>query len=550
MKEEKLVGMGNKKVPLLLVVSMLLVTIFFNFFWLKSTDIVYPTYSITIGLESYRRIKEGMSLLFSHLKSLEYYPPFYMLSIMFGFLIFGPSKFVPFWVNVFYLAILAYSLYKVGIKIKGSYTGALASFIILSLPGVLVLWRINIMEIALTSWVGLTLYLFISTECFEKRLHSVLLGIVLGIGLLIKWTYSAYVFGAFFLYFQLIFWRSRGPNLNLELSLRKRSSNFILCMLLAFLISGPWYLRFLDLSYFFSSLQNDPTALPLPKKMFFYLKALKENLLLPGYFFLFLFTFIIFPLMRRREMIPYLFLFPFLTGLLIFSFLAHIETRYILPLLPYVAVIISGAIASIGWRAIKVILTLVVIASGVYSYGYSLKAFPTSGGDLKRTSFSDLKEGAGTFEKMLECISSRFSSDKSRSINIATSPFNDLNNIDALAETLVYRLGLRKLRGKNMNINLIGFDALEFRSFPYKIQEINFLIVTEDVLTSEKSIFEKQRQALRNFRINFVPEYQEILQDDPSYRKLILKNFLPIGKFPSVLGSDIILFENVSLRER
>jgi hypothetical protein len=406
------------------------------------------------------------------------------------------------------------------------------------------------MEIALTSWVGLTLYFFLSSECFEKRLHSVLLGIVLGIGLLIKWTYSAYVLGAFFLYLPLIFWRSRRPNLSLELSLRKRSSNFIFCMLLAFLISGPWYLSSLDLPYLFSSIQNDPATLSLAKKILFYLKVLKKDLLLAGYFFLFLLSFTIFPLMRKKELIPYLFLFPFLIALLIFSFLPHIEGRYFLPLLPYVAVIISGAIASIGWRAIRLILTLAVIASGVYSYGYSLKSFPTSGGDLKRASFSDLKEGAGTFQRMLECISARFSSDKSRTINIATSPFNDLNNIDALAETLIYRLGLRKLRGKNMNINLIGFDALEFRSFPYKIQEIDFLIVTENVLTSEESIFEKQRQALRNFKVNFVSQYQEILQDDPSYRKLILKNFVPIGKFPSVLGSDIILFENASLREK
>ncbi len=122
-----------------------------------------------------------------------YYPPLFHLLIMAFYKLFGLSADVAAMVNSLYLAILLSSTYIIGRKVWGWKEGLLAAFLVSTFPMIYALSRYTYIEFALTSMVTLSICLLLMSEGFTRRGYSLLFGFSLGLGMLTKWTYALFV---------------------------------------------------------------------------------------------------------------------------------------------------------------------------------------------------------------------------------------------------------------------------------------------------------------------------------------------------------------------
>ncbi len=122
-----------------------------------------------------------------------YYPPLFHLLIQAFYKLFGLSTDVAAMVNFLYLAILLPSTYIIGRKIWRGKEGLLAAFLVSTFPMIYAMSRYTYMEFALTSMVTLSICLLLMSEGFTHRGYSLLFGFSLGLGMLTKWTYALFV---------------------------------------------------------------------------------------------------------------------------------------------------------------------------------------------------------------------------------------------------------------------------------------------------------------------------------------------------------------------
>jgi hypothetical protein len=121
-------------------------------------------------------------------------PPLYFLSALPLYRLFGLSADVGTMINVLYLAILFGSVYGIGRRLGGRRVGLLATFVIATLPMIYAISRYFYLELALTAFVALSVYLLLASNGFENRALSLLFGLSLGLGLLTKRTYLVFIF--------------------------------------------------------------------------------------------------------------------------------------------------------------------------------------------------------------------------------------------------------------------------------------------------------------------------------------------------------------------
>ncbi|MFQ5886087.1 MAG: ArnT family glycosyltransferase, partial [Anaerolineae bacterium] len=130
--------------------------------------------------------------LFSALTWSDYYPPLVHLSALILYKILGISMDTAVKINFLYLAILLLSTYGIGRNLFGKGTGLLAAFILSTFPMIYAMSRYFYIDFALTAMVALNIYLLLSTDRFQKRGYALLYGLSLGLGMLVKWTFVAF----------------------------------------------------------------------------------------------------------------------------------------------------------------------------------------------------------------------------------------------------------------------------------------------------------------------------------------------------------------------
>lgn len=122
-----------------------------------------------------------------------YYPPFFHLLIVVFYKLFGLSMDVAAMVNSLYLAILLPSTYMIGRKIWGWKEGLLAAFLVSTFPMIYAMSRYTYIEFALTAVVALSISLLLLSSDFTHRGASLAFGLSMGLGMLTKWTYTLFV---------------------------------------------------------------------------------------------------------------------------------------------------------------------------------------------------------------------------------------------------------------------------------------------------------------------------------------------------------------------
>lgn len=519
----------NRKLDLI-VLLFIIFTIIILFVWLNITQLFFVGYGVTTGLDIYLKLKQSWSSFWEYLRTLNYYPFLYPLGIAFTHLVLVPSKFNPYIFN----SILIFLLYFLSRKKIKEYR--IFIFILLTTPGFYNFFRFPTMEYPLLFWIFFIFY-FITASNLWRLKNLIILGIFLGMGFLIKWTFLAYISGLLGGYFIC-------RALKEQVGYKRFIFSVILIVSIAIAVAGFWYFGIFNIKYFFQSTYNDPSGFNYIERFLFYVKNFK---IISGeiYFWLSLLVLVILFIEKKWESLL-VYLFPLIIGIGILAIFSHVEVRYLFPFVMYIALLQAEAIPAIRHykrykRVVRFIFFSIYLVFGILNIYNSFLSIPTCVGVPQKLKVSDLK----IFSKKLSWFQI-FMEEKKKlgrdNLIIATSPFNNCNNPYACYENIRYLLKLYQTRRERLKVDIIGFDSLEFKVFPYRIKDIDLLIVIRDVIYGDEQKFAQWREALRKFNAPFEIRYEELYREDPSYRNLILSNFKIIRKIEFISGNDILLF--------
>jgi hypothetical protein len=109
--------------------------------------------------------------------------------------LFGVSTDVALMRNAVFVAMLLCSVYGIGKRLFSRQAGLLAAFFVSTYPILFSVSRMPYVDYSLAAIVTLAVYLLVACEGFRHRGSSLLLGLVIGLGILIKWPFVAFAGG-------------------------------------------------------------------------------------------------------------------------------------------------------------------------------------------------------------------------------------------------------------------------------------------------------------------------------------------------------------------
>ena len=225
-----------KNYPYLILFFLLLFHGIYNYIWLSQNQ-APPFWEeskyLLMGLK-YKDLFSQISLF--NLKSFAqiggYYPPLLPISSL---ILIGNSIRTMAMANIIYMAIMLFSIFKIGEIIFDRKTGLWAAFILSMFPIVFGTSRMFMLDYALTAMVTLSIYLLLLTDYFKSTKYSILYGLSLGLGMLIKNTFGAFIIGPLiYIFYKAIFGNSKEEK-------KKQIANLFYSLSLGSILSIPWY---------------------------------------------------------------------------------------------------------------------------------------------------------------------------------------------------------------------------------------------------------------------------------------------------------------------
>ena len=181
--------------PILLL--LMIVNVFGSLYWVR-TNIVMVGHDATSYLETsikYTRFFTGFSL--SHWFQAFTFPDYRTPAIYIATLpflhLFGIDMDGAQMLNVALLPLVILATYFLGRRIAGSTVGLVAAALVGFLPLMAAMSRLYYVEILLTVVVVFNLLALLHTDRFTSRTWSLIWGISLGVGMLVKWTLPMYL---------------------------------------------------------------------------------------------------------------------------------------------------------------------------------------------------------------------------------------------------------------------------------------------------------------------------------------------------------------------
>lgn len=289
-------------------------------------------------------------------------PPLYKLTLspLFFFTKNIDADYMTIVVNILYFAILLFSIYGIGVKLFNNLTGILSAFILSIFPGIFAMSRVLMVDFPLTAMVSLSVYLMLSTNYFTDTKYSSLFGLSVGLGMLTKVPFIIFISPLLIYYVFISFIKSpKGDRQTIRII-----RNLIVSSLVAILITGSWYFpnlhnviqRAKAMSF---QLHNSPPGSFID----YYIKLLFSYHIGPLFFILGFVS--IFECLRKENFLLLLWLW---VPLLIFSFSPNKNPRFILPLLPSIALMIGCSVSCLSNYLRTKIISLFIIIFGLVSY--------------------------------------------------------------------------------------------------------------------------------------------------------------------------------------
>ena len=243
-------------------------------------------------------------------------------------------------VNYLFFLISLYFIYKIAVEIKDKETGNITMVLFAITPAIYGLSRqYGHQDYHIIAAITANIYCLIKTDYFKNLKWSVLYGITVGIGLLIKDEFLAYFFIPW-LYIVII---SFVENINI-----KKIINVLITILIGCSISGFHYFQ----DWIILKLINEPFTETVPVFSFDSIKivtiSLWEDLLSVPIFVIFIIGLVYF-LFKYRNQNKYLFIFWIAVPWLIVTFMPHHKkVEYFAGFIPAIILICSIFLTSLS----------------------------------------------------------------------------------------------------------------------------------------------------------------------------------------------------------
>jgi 4-amino-4-deoxy-L-arabinose transferase-like glycosyltransferase len=324
--------------------------------------------------------------------------PLYPLTTVPLYLLFGPSRLVAYLTNLGYLGLLLGGIYLLGAHLCGRSAGLLAAFIAATFTATVNYSRDYLLEFPATAFVTLAMYALVRSETFHHRTWSLVFGALVGLSVLTKTMTGVFFIGPVLLALGCIVWRQQLTAAVLR--------NFLLAVGLGMLVAAVWWgpnfrTAVGYLIYYGFRAGSEPYSksgaglLSLENLSYYALHLINHGI---SFLYAVLFAGLIMLVGTKaflggdRRKVDHTTVEPtaagqagylwawLLVGYIILTFVPNKgEERYSQPLLPSVALIISGAVMAIGnpWGR-RTVVGLAVIIGGFNYWGltYELPRLP------------------------------------------------------------------------------------------------------------------------------------------------------------------------------
>jgi hypothetical protein len=457
---------ANKRLVICIALALILATAFLINLWFVAHDNRpppwdYATY-LTSSLRLYDAARLGSLNELSATLGNPYRPPLVPLAALPFYALFGTSYAAAMLVNLVFIAILVLSTYGLAMEMLHSSWPALAAAgVVCTLPGVIAYTRVYGLDLPTTAFVAAGLYLTAASQGFKIRSTSIALGVVVGLGMLTKWTYFVFV----------------APMIILELLRYRRAinpKNFILSGLVAMGICSMWYIYAFQLGLIRTLIYYSwgpgaklysPSSSMFDLAAFLYYPRMLYDLLIGPFYAIALippFCIALLFATKRRSFqgsrLALSLVLSFLMPLAVFSFLEDKSLRFLLPALPCLVVLLVCTSWQIHLRRVRVghllLLVVVIVGSCISVVGSLQPSVGSRFGIYEPWTISDQYSGYNNYsppkpydwklEKVIELISSM---DPDASVGVLANHW--VYNQDTLT---YYALRL-------------GFERLTFRDF-------------------------------------------------------------------------------------
>ena len=282
-------------------------------------------------------------------------------------------------INVLFMALAFFAILKICKGYLNPKAALLSCFILSMYPIIFELTRTFMVDIGLMSMVVLSIYLLLKCDGFKNLKYSLLLGLSLGLGMLTKQSYPIFIIVPFI----CIVWKSNlmaftnRAKIGSPDSIAKALLNLIYCLLVAEALTLPWYSANLRhtlhlLSYYNSAefvAKYVPYYLQDIKKFLTYYPIIMAKYGISALFtFLFLCSGIFFFRTPKFGDIKRVFIWLIVFPLIFFTFSLGKNIRFLVPLLPAVAIITAHGLYLIKNRLIKTITIGLIVCVGAFQF--------------------------------------------------------------------------------------------------------------------------------------------------------------------------------------
>jgi uncharacterized membrane protein len=299
------------------------------------------------------------------------YPPLVRVLTIPFYAVFGRSTDTAVMVNGVFWIILIFSTYGIGKRIFSKNAGLLAAFLVSMYPITFGMSRQYFLDFALMAMVSLGVYTLLLTNSFTNKRNSVIFGIVFGLGMLTKWTFIFFIIGP--LTYTMI-----------KIPIAKHTSRYSLhSLILATALTAAWYvpnrdflIRLLDNATVRGAIEGDPGIYSIQSVLYYVFSLINDQISL--FYFIFFIAGMILLSKKSRDgnLIPILWIaLPFI----VFTFIGNKEARFMMPILPAVAIVSAAWVVDIRNSKLKVFIISLILVYGVAQFfmmSYGIESIP------------------------------------------------------------------------------------------------------------------------------------------------------------------------------
>ena len=166
---------------------------------------------------------------------LSSYPPAHATVLSLAYQAFGVSKKVANGLSTVFFAILLLVVYAIGRAIQPDdpRPSLLATFLLGCFPALFASSRFSNLSMMLTLLVATSVLALIRSDHFNNTTWAIVLGLLMGIGFLVKWTFVVFIVGPFALTLEGNLTRANAG---------RRLRNAAITLAIATLVALPWYI--------------------------------------------------------------------------------------------------------------------------------------------------------------------------------------------------------------------------------------------------------------------------------------------------------------------